>query len=307
VLAALATYAARGAWTGMDFRTTAYFPAHALLHGINPYDPAAYLPRYPGTNPFPPFAPLTLLLYAPLALLPLPIARGVWFALTVALTLVLAWWVLRRARASREVATVVGVATLVLVSHPGETNLVQGTQTMPLVLGSYAALVGARTRPMLAAVGVAVATCKPQFGVPIAVLLAAGGHLGIAAAGIAVSGLVSLAVLYAMPPAASMSPLGTFIAALSATTTKIQGEGEVWWSQIDLTYLLGHVRGSAISGTGELAVSLVMLACAAVVASRLARAHTDAADELQLGVALLTILLCVYSASRERGGASRPD
>lgn len=278
----------------MDFRTTAYFPGHAFLHGVNPYDPAAYLSRYPGTNPFPPFAPLTLLLYAPLALLPLPIARGLWFVTTVTLTLVLAWWVLRRARVAPRVAAVVGVATLVLMSHPGEMNLVQGTQTMPLVLGSYAALVGARAHPLRAVVGVAIATCKPQFGIPLAVLLAAGGDLGVAAAGIALSGAVSLAVLYVMPPAAGASPLGTFIAALSATTTKIQGQGEVWWSQIDVPYLLGHLRGTAIGGVGELAVLLALLACGAAVAWRLARDRSDAADELRIGIASLTILLCVY-------------
>src|SRR5262245_8120503 len=52
-----------------DFRDAIYYPAVALLDGRNPYDVPDYTGRYPVARKFPLFSPMTLLVYAPLALL----------------------------------------------------------------------------------------------------------------------------------------------------------------------------------------------------------------------------------------------
>ena len=54
----------------IDFEIAVYYPARAFLDGLDPYEQHAYMARYPVQAPFPPFLPATLLLHAPLALLP---------------------------------------------------------------------------------------------------------------------------------------------------------------------------------------------------------------------------------------------
>ena len=51
----------------IDFDETVYYPALAFANGENPYDPG-YVSRYAVDNPFPPYAPITLLIHQPLTL-----------------------------------------------------------------------------------------------------------------------------------------------------------------------------------------------------------------------------------------------
>ncbi len=294
VLAVLALYASSASWGSIDFKNTAHYPAHALLHGLNPYDAATYLEAYPDATPFPPFAPLTLALYAPFGLLPLPVATAVWFVVTALLTIGLAWFVLRCAGVEPRWYAVLGIATAVLMSRPGEMSITLGQQTTPLVLGSYAALVLAPRRPVLAALGVALATCKPQFGVPLAVFVAAAGYWRVALAGLVASGVASLAVLVVMPTAAGHGPIGTFVSAFTASRVRIKDAATVWWSQIDVPYLLHQLLGEPPSPVVSMLVGLALLLVGVAVVYRLAARRRIGDEELQIGVSFLTMLLCVY-------------
>lgn len=283
-------------WLLHDFGETVYYPTRAVLDGRNPYDAATYVHLYPVERPFPPFAPVSLALYLPFAV-PVPALAGqIWYGFTVLLTVVLAWVVLRAARQTASAAAVLGLAAAILASRPGHANLLNGQQTVVVVLGAYAALLYAGSRPWLAAIGVALSTLKPQFGVPLGLLLAAGGHFRVAALGAALSGFGSLAVLLALPAGAETGSVGTFLETALGSASRIDEKATTWWSQIDARYLLHHVVGESSVLVDDL-VSLLLLAVGALTVRHLAQREAPGDDGLAIGVTCLTTLLCVYHQS----------
>ena len=283
-------------WLLHDFGETVYYPTRAVLDGRNPYDASTYVHLYPVERPFPPFAPVSLALYAPFAVADPALAGQIWYAFTVLLTVVLAWVALRGAGQVADATSVLGVAALILASRPGHANLLNGQQTLVVVLGAYAALLHAKSWPWLAAVGVALSTLKPQFGVPFGLLLAAGGHFRVAALGAALVGLGSLAVLLSLPAGADTGPIGTFLETCLGSASRIDEKATTWWSQIDARYLLHHVIGES-SGLVDDVVSLLLLAMGALTVRHLARRDAPGDSGLAIGVTCLTTLLCIYHQS----------
>jgi hypothetical protein len=147
---------------------------------------------------------------------------------------------------------------------------------------------------MLAALGVALSTCKPQFGVPLAALVAAAGYWRVAAAGLIASGVASLAVLLMMPAAEGLGPIGTFFNAFTASKARIQGAATVWWTQIDVPYLLHQILGEPPSAIVSSLVGLSVFLIGIVIVYRLAGRRRPGDEELQIGVSFLTLLVCVY-------------
>lgn len=154
-----------------DFRDVTYYPVKALLDGVNPYDPAAFLGYDDSIGQwFPLYGPLHLALHLPLAALSFDGALWVYAAVTVVLTVVLARVALGLAGISPSPTLVLGTAALLLVSNGGRANLIDLQPTILIVLGVYLA-VAARHRPWLAAIGIAISFLKPQFGIPLVTLL----------------------------------------------------------------------------------------------------------------------------------------
>ena len=118
-----------------DFRDAIYYPAVALLDGRNPYDVPDYTARYPVARKFPLFAPMTLLVYAPLALLSPDAAAVVFLVGSLALTLVLAALLLAAAGIARTPARVLGLAAGVILSHPGQMGLFVGQGVILFAIG----------------------------------------------------------------------------------------------------------------------------------------------------------------------------
>lgn len=154
-----------------DFRDVTYYPVKALLDGVNPYDPEAFLSYNEEIGQwFPIYGPLHLALHLPLAALSFESALWVYAGLTVALTVLLAHVSLGLAGFRQTPAVVIGTATVLLASNGGRANLIDLQPTILLVLGVYLA-VALRHRPWLAAVGIAVSFIKPQFGIPLVTFL----------------------------------------------------------------------------------------------------------------------------------------
>ncbi len=279
-------------WLLHDFWDTVYYPARALLDGRNPYDTVAYMRDYPADKPFPAFAPFSLALWAPLALLPAVTAGQIWFAFTAFLTVAVAWVALAVARGS-SVAAVLALSAALLASRPGHSNLLLGQQTLVVALGIYAAFLCARTRPWLAVLGVVASTIKPQFGAPLVILLLAAGHFRVALLGAALSGLASLAVLALMPGSADAGSLGTFLHAVMGSASRIDQSATTFWGQIDLRYLLHHLQGG-VSGPADGIAAVLLLAAGALAVRRTWRRDLPGDDELTIGLGCLTILLAVY-------------
>ena len=165
---------------GGDFRDATYYPVKALLDGVNPYDPTAFLGYHPDIGQwFPLYGPLHLALHLPLAALPFEAALWLYAGLMLTLTVALAWVALELTGFGRPAAVVLGASTLLLASNAGRANLINLQPTIVIVLGIYLAL-AARRQPWLAAVGVALAFIKPQFGIPLTALLLVTGRAGVA-------------------------------------------------------------------------------------------------------------------------------
>lgn len=86
-------------------------------------------------------------------------AAKLWYvALTVALTTLLAYVSLRFNNVKASGTNVLLVATLIVLSRPGQWNLLLGQVTLQVVLASYAALHYAHRSPLVSGIGLAVST-----------------------------------------------------------------------------------------------------------------------------------------------------
>jgi hypothetical protein len=130
----------------------------------------------------------------PFAVLPQPHAGTTYLVLTVALTLFLAWAVMRLAGFSSRPSGIFAVAGAILLSRPGHWNLLLGQVTIPIVLGVYMSLALAHRRPPLAGIGLAI-TPLTTFGVPLTPLLLAVGARRAVIYGLAVSAVFNLPVV----------------------------------------------------------------------------------------------------------------
>jgi hypothetical protein len=181
------------AWALRDFRDAIYYPVRAVRDGVSPYHVRLYVESYPVGQDFPPYSPLTLLVHWPFGLTTLPIAEWTYFGLTVALSLVLAWYTLRVCGLRGSLAAVFTLAAAVCASRPGHMNLLLGQTTIPLVLFSLGALhFAALRRPWLSGLCIALATLKPTYGVILIPLMFAMGHRNAAVRGFVLTAAITL-------------------------------------------------------------------------------------------------------------------
>jgi hypothetical protein len=179
-------------WVMSDFKSVVYYPAKAFAAGDNPYDAKQYLARHPAPEGFRMYPPIMLVLAQPFAMLPLKWAVGLNVAVTLVLSGILALVSLRLGGARGRLPAVLFVTALILLSRPGQWNLLQGQVTLPLVLAAYAAVVLDRSRAVLSGCALALCLVKPNFGLPLAVVMLARGQVRPVALG---TGLIVLANL----------------------------------------------------------------------------------------------------------------
>ena len=191
-------------WALASYRDVIYFPLVALGDGVNPYDsvrdgdPRRYMERYPVADHLPLYSPLALLVFAPLALLPVEASMIAFTALNTLMFLLLAWTTIRVIGRRPTVAGVFGLAAFLLVSQPGRGTFNAGQLSVPLALAIVGALEWGDRRRWRSAVLVAVSTLKPTFGGPFGVLLAARRDGRSALAGLAIGGCAFLVGMFAI-------------------------------------------------------------------------------------------------------------
>ena len=169
-----------------DFRDAVYYPVVSFLDGNNPYDPQTFKRLYPVESTFPLYSPATLLVHVPFALVPLTVAEWIFYALGVCLLVALAREVLRGCDLAINGARVLGLTALLIASRPGQSALFLGQYAPEMTLATVLAVSG-RVTPRIAAIGLAFATIKPSFGVPVAIVLLAAGAWRTVAAGAAIA------------------------------------------------------------------------------------------------------------------------
>ncbi len=278
-----------------DYRDALYQPVRALADGVNPYDHVAYLDTGRVDQELPPYFPINFLPFAPLALLPLALAGGLFVAASIAAVLAAGWVLAGRsatavadevpadaAPASASAATggnaplaaigpsprggraivAAGFAAAVMLSRPGFQALQYG-QVAPWVALCLALAVRGwrRDRWWLVAVGVTAAWAKPSFGLPAALLLLAAGE------GRAVRWGTALAWL-------SWLPVGLLLLRFDGPVELVKTMLE------DLSFSAEHPYGRLMSGTRvDLPASL----------AKLLGWHMPSAVELGIGLAVVVV------------------
>lgn len=178
-----------------DFRDAIYYPTVDFLRGGNPYDVEGYFSRQPVDQEFDLYAPTQLIVHVPFALMPYRAAELTYFGVSILLVVVLGRALLVLIGSRPTVVAVLLVASAVLLSMPGRAALDKGQSTLPAVLGAYLAIRVGDRRPWLGGIGLALSLVKPQFGVPLALLLLVRGDRRTAAAGVGILAGTSLLVL----------------------------------------------------------------------------------------------------------------
>ncbi|KZB81063.1 hypothetical protein AVL48_37635 [Amycolatopsis regifaucium] len=278
-----------------DFRDALYFPIREFLAGGNPYDPAAMFAHWPVRQDFNLYQPYHLLLHMPFAL---PgyrvgaVAFGVFgLLLLIALAALAARAVRRLVPVPIAVTTAVAVA-LVLTSQVGKAQLYVGQINPLIALAAAGTLVVRRERPGWAAVGLALAWLKPQYGLPLAILLYARGSRRVALVGTAMAAAASLPVVALL--VIRGGGLGAFLDVVVANLTHARSTeyGAVdspTAQRIDIAAVLFRGTGWAPSG-GELVVLAAVLVVSVLFVRRLDRADAVPVADL---LTCLAVVVCV--------------
>ncbi|MEU7790749.1 glycosyltransferase 87 family protein [Amycolatopsis sp. NPDC049159] len=278
-----------------DFRDALYFPIREFLGGGNPYDPAAMFAHWPVRQDFNLYQPYHLLLHAPFAVAGYR-AGAVAFSVFSLLLLValgaLAAHAVRRHVPVPFAVTAVVVSALLVTSQVGKAQLYVGQVNPLIALGAAGALLARRDRPGWAAVALALAWLKPQYGFPLAVLLFARGSHRVAVRGTAIAAAASLPVVLLL--VVRGGGIGSFLDVVTANLTHARATdyGAVdspTAQRIDVAAVLFRVTGWAPSGI-ELVVLAAVLVVSVLLVRRLDRVSAGPVADL---LTCLAVVVCV--------------
>jgi len=283
-------------WVLVDFKSAIWLPARALLDGIDPYDAATYLPRYSPPSAFPPYLPFWLVMHLTLGEMPLSAAGPLYFLATIVLTAVGAWLALYIVGIRRGPAPVLLVAAAMLLSRPGQWNLLLGQGTMQSVLACWVALGWATREPTVSGVGLAIAALKPSFGFPLGALMLARRDWSAVRRGIL------FGVLLNILPAAYLAWREGGVANLAHTI--VSGAGA--WSgtekdvdpvtsiyRTDAIALVSRMTGQHPTAALQVVIGLLVLALGAWGAIR-ARRLAPHGELASASIICLAVLLCMH-------------
>ena len=169
----------------VDFHNGIYFPSKAFLNKDNPYG-EKWVEKYPAHGQIPPYSPITLIIHSPLALMPLHVAEVSYFLLQlceIGLIGLLVVWFAKPESGSKRADwlkenwfAMLCVCLLVVYSRSGHVTVFDGYFTLELVIGVLLALQFGKTKPGWGALGLTIASCKPTYAIPLAILMACRGH-----------------------------------------------------------------------------------------------------------------------------------
>lgn len=259
-----------------DFRDATYFPIREFLAGGNPYDPVAMFAHWPVRQNFNLYQPYHLVLHLPFALPEYRIGAIAFTLASLLLLGVLGLLAARRARLPLVLGTIV-IAALLVTSQVGKAQLYVGQVNPLIAVGVAAALLVRSSNPKLAALGLAVAWLKPQFGLPLAILLFARGSRRVALGGTAVAAIASLPVVGLL--VYRDGGIGGFLDVISANLAHASGTSygavdSMTAQRVDLPAVFFRVT-AWLPPAAELLALVGVLAVTAVLARKLDRGDDD--------------------------------
>ncbi len=286
-----------------DFRDALYFPIREFMDGGNPYNPAAMFANWPVRQDFNLYQPYHLVLHMPFAL---PSYRDGAVAFTVVsllLLTLLAWMAAAHVRVRVPIPLVLGtvvLATLLVTSQLGKAQLYVGQVNPLIAVGAAGALMARSSHPRWAALALAAAWLKPQFGLPLAILLFARGSQRVALTGTAIAAVASLPwVALLIARGGGVGPFLDVIAAnlAHANSTSYGAVDSVTAQRVDLPAVLFRLTGWVAPGAEALAL-VGILALSVVLLRRLDRLGNPNATAI---ADLLTCLAVVVAVVHQPG------
>ncbi|SDP40966.1 glycosyltransferase family 87 protein [Lentzea jiangxiensis] len=268
-----------------DFRDALYFPIREFLGGGNPYDPAVMFDHWPVRQNFNLYQPYHLVLHLPFAL-PDYRVGAVSFALAcLVLLVVLAVMAARTSKLPLVAGTVV-IGTLLVTSQVGKAQMYIGQVNPLIAVATAGALLLRTTNPGWASAALAIAWLKPQFGLPLALVLCARGDRRVALQGTGVAALASVPVVVLL---VSRSGVGEFLDVIKrnlawASSTGYGAVDSVTAQRVDLPAVFFRTTGW-LPPAAELLALCGVLAVTASLARRL--------DRTAAGARVADLLICL--------------
>ena len=153
-----------------DFHNGTFFPARAFVDGKSPYS-TSVAEEYNMARATPPYSPVLFLIHAPFAFFPLEISRVLFFFFNFMWIAGIAYCALRMSRQLFHWFDFLAITNLLLISRPGHITMFSGYFTAEIVFGCIVALHFAKTRPALSGIGLVLASIKPNFVIPLILLM----------------------------------------------------------------------------------------------------------------------------------------
>lgn len=286
-------------WVFTDFRDAVYYPAVSYLSGENPYDFDAYAEKYVVLCTFSLYSPLFLLVHSPFGLLPHEAAQLTYFVLSIILSVGLSVLSLKFCGQKPNAAEALGLAALIMISRPGQFNLLIGQTTLEFVLAVYMALWTVERASLIPCFCIAAATMKPTFGIPLAILMLCQGRFRTVFIG---SGVAVLATVVATVPLARAAGGITrlVVSMLETHRNSLQDPSMnpvTSMTRVDAVAFLSRLWGSPLGFGIELLVfAAVMVIAGATLWHVHLRWDEESARLFNISISSVAILLATYQS-----------
>lgn len=281
-------------WVMTDFYSSMYYPVRAVLDGGNPHD-ASWLEQYPGRDRYGPFLPVNLVIHLPFALLTPETAGQVYFAFSILMALLLAALSLRLAGVTVTASLAVLVAGLVLLSRPGHWTLMLGQHAILLACLSYVALLNARSAPLLSGLALSLAAYKPNFGVPLALIMLVGGHVRAVTTGAAIGLAVNLPLYWILASRAGgfRRFFETMIGSYQKWQARFNQDPSTNYGLVDVDGLISRFMGQSLDSGARILLAIGIPIVAGLVIRRLDWDRQTGRD-LAVAIACTALLLSTH-------------
>ena len=296
-----------------DFHNGAYYPAAALAKGISPYGDH-FAATYPVARAAPPFSPAMIALHIPFVALGLPAADVAYYLFSLAVFVASAWLV---AKELQRPATLLNnnslantslppprfaweyfgwILTAIIASRGGHTTLLNGYFTPLLVLGTTMALSLSHRAPLWAGVGLMLAASKPNYAIPLGLLMLARGNYRSLTLGVVLSIVAGLIPAWWL--ASHDSWLGLIESVKQGQLAHMTDPRELpvnTWTRLDLTAILAKWLGANPSEGVQLGWMLLWMVLPVIALTRRKQqGDSEGVTSLSGLIALLALLVTFY-------------
>ncbi len=194
-----------------DFQNGVYFPSLAFRRGLSPYS-QSYAASYPVERSIPFFSPVILAAHVPFTWLELQAAEVVYFVwmllIVAAIAVCVTYWHQQPSDGGLWRWDLFACLALGLVAtRSGQQTLFTGYFTFEMILASLVAVHYAQSRPLLSALALVFVSAKPNYVLPIALLMLCRGNFKAVILGGMVSATLATAAFAWIMPVGGVSEL----------------------------------------------------------------------------------------------------